>query len=244
MVDTAEAGWVRTAGDPVAARPLDGRRQAWQAAVLPVSGDAVADGVVDAYGETRDLSVVGGQVNGGQAAERRRLDEIEAARQKRIRRETAMEEARVQYAEAYRARHLEAQEAAWRRTTRLTEYVSAAHTRVEAMPPGQARTDAEAWISWATATVGRLDPLSSPPLHLVSRNVTTEMRMGQGQPTARRPIPQPLQGARRHTVEGAGRQPLTTHDEPSDNTLSVRQTCVTCVEHASNMRQDTAPKNS
>ncbi|MFF6779262.1 hypothetical protein ACFY8W_37715 [Streptomyces sp. NPDC012637] len=35
----------------------------------------------------------------GEAAERRRLDEIEAARQKRIRWEAAMDEARVQYAE-------------------------------------------------------------------------------------------------------------------------------------------------
>ncbi|WP_244375531.1 hypothetical protein [Streptomyces ficellus] len=99
----------------------------------------------------------------GEATERRRQDEIEAARQKRIRWEAAMEEARIQYAEAYRVRHFEAQEETWRRTTRLTEYVSAVRTRAEAMPPGQARTDAEAWISWATATIERLDPLSTPP---------------------------------------------------------------------------------
>jgi hypothetical protein len=99
----------------------------------------------------------------GEAAERRRLEEIEAARQKRIRWEAAMEEARVQYAEAYRFRHFEAQEAAWRHATRLTEYLSAVRTRVEAMPLGQTRTEAEAWISWAAATVERLDPLSTPP---------------------------------------------------------------------------------
>ncbi|WP_229867055.1 hypothetical protein [Streptomyces gelaticus] len=99
----------------------------------------------------------------GEAAERRRQDEIEAARQKRIRWEAAMEEARIRYAEAYCIRHLEAQEAAWRHATGLTEYVSAVRVRVEAMPPGQARTDAEAWISWAATTVERLDPLSSPP---------------------------------------------------------------------------------
>ncbi|WP_432065797.1 hypothetical protein [Streptomyces sp. C10-9-1] len=45
----------------------------------------------------------------GEAAERRRQDEIEAARQKRIRWEAAMEEAQIRYAEAYRVRHLEAQ---------------------------------------------------------------------------------------------------------------------------------------
>ncbi|WP_306324426.1 hypothetical protein [Streptomyces venezuelae] len=99
----------------------------------------------------------------GEAAERRRLDEIEAARQKRIRWEAAMEEARVQYAEAYRVRHFEAQETAWRHATRLAEYVSAVRTRVETMPPGQARTEAEAWIDWAAARVERLNPLSTPP---------------------------------------------------------------------------------
>ncbi|MEU7027724.1 hypothetical protein AB0A60_13660 [Streptomyces sp. NPDC046275] len=72
-----------------------------------------------------------------EAAERRRLDEIEAARQKRIRWEAAMEEARVQYAEAYRVRHFEAQEATWRHATRLAEYVSAVRTRVKTMPRGR-----------------------------------------------------------------------------------------------------------
>ncbi|MFD7695593.1 hypothetical protein [Streptomyces sp. NPDC059805] len=99
----------------------------------------------------------------GEAAERRRQEEAEAARQKRIRWETAMEQARIRYAEAYRVRHLEAQEAAWHHAIRLTEYVSAVRTRVEAMPPGQTRTEAEAWISWAAATVERLDPLNTPP---------------------------------------------------------------------------------
>lgn len=99
----------------------------------------------------------------GEAAERKRLDEIEAARQKRIRWEAAMDEARVQYAEAYRVRHFEAQETAWRHAIRLTEYVSAVRTRVETMPPGQARREAETWIDWAAARVERLDPLNTPP---------------------------------------------------------------------------------
>ncbi|MEH0550890.1 hypothetical protein [Streptomyces sp. B21-101] len=99
----------------------------------------------------------------GQAAERRRQDEAEAARQKRIRWEAAMAQARIRYAEAYRVRHLEAQEEAWRHATKLTEYLSVVRTRVEAMPPGQARTEAEEWISWAAATVERLDPLNTPP---------------------------------------------------------------------------------
>ncbi|MDT0399263.1 MULTISPECIES: hypothetical protein [Streptomyces] len=40
---------------------------------------------------------------------------------------------------------------------------TAVRTGVEDMPPGQARTDAEEWISWAAATVERLDPLNTPP---------------------------------------------------------------------------------
>ncbi|WP_260848543.1 hypothetical protein [Streptomyces sp. SLBN-118] len=74
-----------------------------------------------------------------------------------------MEEARVQYTEAYRFRHFEAQESAWRHATRLTTYMSAVRTRVEAMLPGQARTEAEAGINWTSATVEHLDPLSTPP---------------------------------------------------------------------------------
>ncbi|WP_241748549.1 nucleolar 14 family protein [Streptomyces sp. M3] len=96
----------------------------------------------------------------GEAAERQ--EELEAARQKRLRWQAAMEKARVQYAETYRVRHFEAQEAAWRHATRLTEYVTAARTRIETMPPGRTRTEAEAWINWAEATAERLDPLNTP----------------------------------------------------------------------------------
>ncbi|MGW0750902.1 hypothetical protein [Streptomyces sp. NPDC002587] len=57
-----------------------------------------------------------------------------------------MEEARVQHSEAYRFRHFEAQEAAWRHVTRLAKFESAVRTRVEATPPGQTRSEAKAWI--------------------------------------------------------------------------------------------------
>ncbi|WP_329539361.1 hypothetical protein [Streptomyces sp. NBC_01358] len=98
----------------------------------------------------------------GEAAERQRQKELEAARHKRLRWQAAMEKARVQYAETYRVRHFEAQEAAWRHATRLAEYVTAMRTRVETMPPGETRTEAEAWIIWAEATTERLDPLNAP----------------------------------------------------------------------------------
>ncbi|WP_245239985.1 hypothetical protein [Streptomyces erythrochromogenes] len=35
-------------------------------------------------------------------------------------------------------------------------------TRVDAMPTGQARSEAEAWINWAAARVELLDPLNTP----------------------------------------------------------------------------------
>ncbi|MFF5392217.1 hypothetical protein ACFY5H_28405 [Streptomyces sp. NPDC013012] len=124
----------------------------------------------------------------GEAAELRRLEEIEAARQKHIRREAAMHEARVQYAEAYPVRHFEAQEAASRHAPpQLAEYVSAVRNRVETMPPGHTRTEAEAWIDWAATRVERLDPLSTPPRLPASPNhePTTSGRFsGTGAPTA------------------------------------------------------------
>ncbi|GHJ97445.1 hypothetical protein SNE510_69640 [Streptomyces sp. NE5-10] len=98
-----------------------------------------------------------------------------------------MEETRVQYAQAYRVRHFEARDAAWRHAARLTEYVSAVRTRVEASPAGQARTEAEAWIDWAAARVERLDPLNTPPRLLTSPNrepTTSDPFSGAGAPTA------------------------------------------------------------
>ncbi|MEU9204861.1 hypothetical protein [Streptomyces sp. NPDC048332] len=73
-----------------------------------------------------------------------------------------MERARAQYAETYRVRHFEAQEAAWRHATRLAHYVTAAPARVETMPSGRTRTEAEAWIIRAEATAERIDPLNTP----------------------------------------------------------------------------------
>lgn len=46
---------------------------------------------------------------------------------------------------------------------RLAEYMGVVRTRVEALPAGQTRTEAEAWIDWAAAHGERLDPLNTPP---------------------------------------------------------------------------------
>ncbi|WP_411139038.1 hypothetical protein [Streptomyces sp. C10] len=95
----------------------------------------------------------------GEAAERKRLAEVEEARQRRLRWEAAMAEARDQYAEDYRIRHLESQEAAWRRATRLSEYLEAARAYMATLPPGPERRKAEEWMEWATGHVARVDPM-------------------------------------------------------------------------------------
>ncbi|AXU11532.1 hypothetical protein [Streptomyces clavuligerus] len=99
----------------------------------------------------------------GAAAERKRLAEREAAQQQKLRWEAAMQEARVQHAETFRVQHFEAQEAAWRRATHLTEYLDAVRSHVHELPPGPTRTDAESWLSWASGYVARLDPTNQPP---------------------------------------------------------------------------------
>lgn len=95
----------------------------------------------------------------GEAAERKRLADLEQARQKHLRWEAAMAEARDQYAEDYRARQLESQEAAWRRATRLGDYLEAARAHVATLPPGPERTAAEEWMLWATEHVARAHPM-------------------------------------------------------------------------------------
>ncbi|MFC5724474.1 hypothetical protein ACFP1Z_30400 [Streptomyces gamaensis] len=99
----------------------------------------------------------------GEAAERKRLADLEAAKQKRLRWEAAMQHARTGYAEAYRVNHLEAQEQAWRHATRLTEYLHAVRAYVKTIPAGPVKTDAEAWLTWAQTHLERLNPLSTPP---------------------------------------------------------------------------------
>ncbi|MFJ6886429.1 hypothetical protein ACIQRC_16590 [Streptomyces californicus] len=98
----------------------------------------------------------------GEAAERERLAEVEEARQSHLRWEAAMVEARAQYAEDYRVRQLESQAAAWRRATRLSEYLEVARARAEVLPPGLEKTKAEEWIEWAMGHVAREHPMAQP----------------------------------------------------------------------------------
>ncbi|MHA5055065.1 hypothetical protein [Streptomyces sp. SD15] len=99
-----------------------------------------------------------------EAAERKRLADLEEAQQKRLRWEAAKRRATTEYGEAYRVRHLEAQHSAWRRAVGLVEYVGAFRLHAEGLPPGPAREEAEAWIAWAESHVQRLNPLNGSPL--------------------------------------------------------------------------------
>ncbi|MGY5035880.1 hypothetical protein ACWC9U_34715 [Streptomyces sp. 900116325] len=99
----------------------------------------------------------------GEAAERKRLADLEAAQQKRLRWEAAMQHARIAYAESYRVKHLEAQAEAWRHASSLGEHFSANRLQVEKLPAGQTKDDAEAWTGWADAHLQRLNPANTPP---------------------------------------------------------------------------------
>ncbi|MER7824673.1 hypothetical protein ABTX85_19165 [Streptomyces sp. NPDC096097] len=71
----------------------------------------------------------------GEAAERKRLADLEAAQQKRLLWEAAMRQAKIDYAEALRV-------------------------HAAALPAGPEREGAEAWITWADGHVQRLNPLN------------------------------------------------------------------------------------
>ncbi|WP_327255525.1 hypothetical protein [Streptomyces sp. NBC_01244] len=96
----------------------------------------------------------------GEAAERKRLADLEAAREKRLQWEAAMQRAKIDFAEAARVQHLEAQEQAWRRAAGLAEYVDALRLHAKTLATGPERDGAEAWIAWATDHVERLNPLN------------------------------------------------------------------------------------
>ncbi|WP_251056932.1 hypothetical protein [Streptomyces sp. ISL-94] len=96
----------------------------------------------------------------GEAAERKRLADLEAAREKRLRWEAAMQQAKIDYAEAVRVQHLEAQERAWRHAAGLAEYVGALRLHAQTLPTGPDRDGAEAWITWADNYLKRLNPLN------------------------------------------------------------------------------------
>lgn len=86
-----------------------------------------------------------------EAEERRQQEE------RRRRWEQMMEVARERYREAYRAKVLREQAAAWREARLLSEYL------IDLKEAHSESVDSAAWIDWITGFIERLDPLTSPP---------------------------------------------------------------------------------
>ncbi|MGW1004352.1 hypothetical protein [Streptomyces sp. NPDC002520] len=99
----------------------------------------------------------------GEAAERKRRadQQVREAQQKRW--ETAMQEARAAYAHAFRVKHLEAQADAWHQAKRLSEYVTAVRDHATPLPPGQEKTEIEAWLTFADARLQHLTESATAP---------------------------------------------------------------------------------
>ncbi|MFJ4125649.1 hypothetical protein ACIP3U_30500 [[Kitasatospora] papulosa] len=99
----------------------------------------------------------------GKAAEHKRLADQQAREAQQRRWETAMEEARTAYAYAYRVKRLEEQADAWHQTKRLTEYVTAVRDHATSLPPGQERTEIEAWLAFTDARLQHLTESAAAP---------------------------------------------------------------------------------
>ncbi|MFG3170011.1 hypothetical protein [Streptomyces sp. NPDC048200] len=101
----------------------------------------------------------------GEAAERKRLADQKAREVERKRWEAAMQEAHAPYAHAYRVKHLGEQADTWYQARRLTEYVAAVGVHATSLPPGQERTEVEAWLAFADAHLQILtESVSAPKL--------------------------------------------------------------------------------
>jgi hypothetical protein len=99
----------------------------------------------------------------GEAAERKRLADQQAREVQQKRWEAAMQEAHAAYAHAYRVKHLGEQADTWYHASRLTEYVAAVGVHATSLPPGQERTEVEAWLAFADAHLQNLTESASAP---------------------------------------------------------------------------------
>ncbi|MFC8346478.1 hypothetical protein [Streptomyces sp. NPDC057280] len=101
----------------------------------------------------------------GEAAERKRLADQQAREAQQRRWEAAIHEARAAYAHAYRVKHLGEQADAWYQASRLTEYITAVRDHATSLPPGQERTEIEAWLAFADTHLQHLtESVSAPKL--------------------------------------------------------------------------------
>lgn len=99
----------------------------------------------------------------GEAAERKRLADQQAREAQQKRWEAAMREARATHAHAFRVQHLGEQVDAWYQASRLTEYIAAVRDHATALPPGQERTETEAWLAFADVHLKHLTASVSAP---------------------------------------------------------------------------------
>jgi len=99
----------------------------------------------------------------GEAAERKRRADQQAREAQQKRWEAAMQEARTEYAHAYRVKHFEEQTDAWHQAKRLTEYITAVRDHTTSLPPGQERTEIEAWLTFADAHLHLLTESATAP---------------------------------------------------------------------------------
>ncbi|WP_371655205.1 MULTISPECIES: hypothetical protein [unclassified Streptomyces] len=99
----------------------------------------------------------------GEAAERKRRADQQTREEQQRRWEASMQEARAAYAHAYRVNHLGEQADAWHQAKRLTDYVTAVRDHATSLPPGQERTEIEAWLAFADAHLQHLTDSASAP---------------------------------------------------------------------------------
>jgi hypothetical protein len=93
-------------------------------------------------------------------AEEKRLEREREEQERQRRWEEAMERAKERLQEANRAQTLVRQLADWQTATALAEYLDAMSKVVAAMPEGDPRIEAKAWLRWSTTYAAQLNPLS------------------------------------------------------------------------------------
>ncbi len=97
-----------------------------------------------------------------EAAEQARLAAIAAAVERRRQWERAMEKAKGDYAEAYRADILLRQVDGWLRTRQVRDYLDAMQETIDSIADPDDAVAAKEWHQWAEEWVASADPLAQP----------------------------------------------------------------------------------
>lgn len=86
-----------------------------------------------------------------------RIRAAEAAAERERQWEAAMEQARADYVEAFRAKHLSTQVSQWREARAIRDYSDALETSID--PNSPTADDEHAWVAWARARADAIDPV-------------------------------------------------------------------------------------